>query len=58
MSVTRYCTAANPMPENRDFLGDHWVHEGAQSTGECSDRRFAYYRCKDCGHTWSQEVAQ
>jgi hypothetical protein len=33
------------------------AHENAEDAGECSQGCCDRYRCKDCGHTWTEEVA-
>ena len=55
----RVCTAARPWTPAD---GTPVVHEGAHEVG---DQRDGYpggdiqgYACRDCGHTWSEELPQ
>ena len=49
------CSPEHPMPK-----GDpgRWAHTNVEDAGECSDGCCDYFRCKDCGHHWKEEVAQ
>lgn len=49
------CTPEKPMP--KDAPG-RWAHTGAVSTGSSWDDLGEYYKCRDCGHTWEEELAQ
>lgn len=47
-----HCTAENPMPDNRDVVGGHWVHHGARPVTGFTDvtRRCSVLVCPNCGH--------
>ncbi len=54
------CTAENPYTEERDASAPEsgWTHEGAEFIRSNADDTIDYYRCRDCGLRWRQEVAQ
>lgn len=48
------CSPENPMPKER--VNEQWMHRGASEYDSCSEGCCAYMKCKDCGHTWTQEM--
>lgn len=49
------CYPDNPMPPG---ASGRWAHTNVEDDGECSDGCCDYFRCKDCGLRWREEVAQ
>lgn len=55
------CAPAHPMPKVVP-ASSLWAHTNIESCGSSSDfalgQEFDDRRCKDCGMSWSEEVAQ
>ena len=53
------CSLDHPMPKGAE---GRWAHTNIECIGESSDfdtgQEFDIKRCKDCGVTWYEEVAQ
>ncbi len=49
------CAPAHPMPKGAQ---GQWAHTSTYDRGECSEGCCDYRGCRDCGHTWKEEVAQ
>lgn len=45
----KVCSPDNPMPENRDSVGQKWFHEKAYCIAETSETQ-RVYRCPVCKH--------
>lgn len=53
-----YCVPDNPMPENRDQMGQHWVHTKTEIEGSTLLRNgkvHINYVCLSCGHRFAKE---
>jgi hypothetical protein len=53
------CTPERPMPaeRDRDMTGQRWVHADAHEEDSGSDYS-AIYKCRSCGHRWSEELPE
>lgn len=49
MAETMNCTKENPMPENRDQMGQHWIHHDVEELKDL-DTFGVLYKCNSCGH--------
>ena len=50
------CSPEHPMPKGAE---GRWSHTNVHEEGDgCFDGCCADYRCRDCGHTWRQELPQ
>jgi hypothetical protein len=48
MAETMHCTKENPMPDNRDQMGQHWIHHDVEETADL-DMYGVAYKCNSCG---------
>jgi len=47
------CSPTSPMPKGAT---GKWAHTNVEETLDLGET--AWYRCKDCGHEWKEELPQ
>jgi hypothetical protein len=51
MAETMHCTKENPMPGDRDQMGQHWIHHDVREV-EDLDVFGVKFSCNSCGHVF------
>lgn len=54
------CTKENPMPQNRDQMGQVWMHIDAVKTGRLAVRLGEYqdFNCPNCGQVFACKLGE